>query len=415
MTTETNAATLVELDVDSIAAGGDGVGRTGGLVVFVPRTAPGDRALVRVTPSKRFGRGTLEELVRASAERVDPPCPHYRVDRCGGCQLQHVRYESQLEAKARIVQDALQRIGKRPIGPPRIHASARQWRYRTKLTLAMRRHLQAWTMGLHPYDEPSIVFQLEDCLITDERVVATWQEIRGAAEHLPATAELRGAVRLVPGGLAIVIEGGESWSAHQAFFDSVPSAVALWWEPKQGVRQLVAERAPVPAGASFGQVNAEVANALRSHVIERALSYEPVTIVDAYAGTGDTAVPLAEAGAHVTSIELDRDAAAWCAARLPRGSRALVGRVENLLSRALPTDVVVLNPPRGGLHERVTTLLSRPPRLPRAVLYVSCNPATLARDLARLPGYRVASVVSFDMFPQTAHVETVCELVPETA
>jgi len=135
-------------------------------------------------------------------------------------------------------------------------------------------------------------------------------------------------------------------------------------------------------------------------------------VIDAYAGTGDTATMLATSGARVTAIELDREAAAVCAKRLPAGSRVLFGRVESLLMSALPADVVVVNPPRAGLHERVTTALERQSRRPRAIVYVSCDPATLARDLTRLPSYRIASIETFDMFPQTAHVETVCELVP---
>src|SRR5581483_5295898 len=106
-------------------------------------------------------------------------------------------------------------------------------------------------------------------------------------------------------------------------------------------------------------------------------------------------------------------AAVWCAKRLPPGSRALAARVEDALPDALPADVVILNPPRAGVDPRVTATLQETTPPPRAVIYVSCNPATLARDLARLPRWRIASLVAFDMFPQTAYVETVCELVPE--
>ncbi|HEV8234404.1 MAG TPA: hypothetical protein VGP84_07385, partial [Gemmatimonadaceae bacterium] len=172
------------------------------------------------------------------------------------------------------------------------------------------------------------------------------------------------------------------------------------------------ERRHVAAGTSFGQINAAVAEVLRTYVVDRVRAHAPATVIDAYAGTGDTATMLATSGARVTAIELDREAAAVCAKRLPAGSRVLFGRVESLLMSALPADVVVVNPPRAGLHERVTTALERQSRRPRAIVYVSCDPATLARDLTRLPSYRIASIETFDMFPQTAHVETVCELVP---
>jgi 23S rRNA (uracil1939-C5)-methyltransferase len=154
-----------------------------------------------------------------------------------------------------------------------------------------------------------------------------------------------------------------------------------------------------------------VAADLQAHLLSRVLAHGPATVVDAYAGAGDTAAALGDRGVSVQAIELDGEAAAWAGTRLRPPSGAHQGRAEELLPSLLPADVVVLNPPRAGVDERVTTALSDHP--PRAVLYVSCNPATLARDLARLPGFRLASLVAFDMFPQTAHVETVCELVPE--
>jgi len=149
-------------------------------------------------------------------------------------------------------------------------------------------------------------------------------------------------------------------------------------------------------------------------VIGRALSHAPATVIDGYAGAGSTAIALAARGVRVTAIELDPAAARWVAAHLPSGSRSLVARVEDALDAALPADVVIVNPPRAGVDERVTSTLQGATGS-RAIVYVSCNPATLARDLQRMPRYRVVSLTSFDMFPQTAHVETVCELVPEVA
>ena len=146
-----------------------------------------------------------------------------------------------------------------------------------------------------------------------------------------------------------------------------------------------------------------------------ALSRRPETAVDAYAGLGETALELARRGLTVTAIELDADAAAWSRTRLPPGSQSIAGRVEDVLGPALPADVVILNPPRAGVDRRVAEILDSARPAPRTVIYVSCDPATLARDVARMPAYRIASIESFDMFPQTAHVETVCELVPEAS
>lgn len=405
----------LELDVEGIAAGGDGVSRHEGLVVLTPRTAPGDRVVADVRVEKRLGRGRLEEIVRPGPDRIEPPCPHYVVDRCGGCQLQHLTYDAQLTAKQGIIRDALVRIGKRNVPyPPSVMPSSRPWRYRRKLTLAMERRGAGWVAGLYPYDDPAHPFVLTDCPITDERVVAIWREIMAAAEHFPDERRLRGAVQLVGESEAtFVLEGGAAWPAIGAFADAVPSLVGIWWQPAHQRRRLVHERARSAAGASFAQVNAEVATLLRAHVLDRVAVHAPGTVVDAYAGSGATAIPLAQRGARVTAIELDREAAAVCRAALPPGSQSLAGRVEELLPRALPADLVLLNPPRTGVEPAVTTALDA--ARPRAIIYTSCSPATLARDVARLPGYRIASLVGFDMFPQTAHVETVCELVPEDA
>ncbi|HVX39880.1 MAG TPA: hypothetical protein VHB25_09935 [Gemmatimonadaceae bacterium] len=408
--------TLAEVTIDSIGAGGDGVARADGVVVFVPRSAPRDRARVEFETKKRFARGEIAELLVPSDTRVQPLCYHYRVDRCGGCQLQHMRYDAQLQAKAGIIRDSLVRIGKRAADTPLIAPSAKQWRYRSKLTLAMRRRGDGqWTIGLHPYDDPAAVFQLNDCPITDDRVLAVWRQVMEARAHFPPGDELRASVQLTERGASVVMEGANEWPARGAFFQAVPLATALWWRPAHRARMLVAERGADAASASFLQVNREVGEALHSYVLERARAHKPRSVVDAYAGSGATAIPLARDGVRVVAIEADRDAAARCAAALPEGSRAIAARVEDALERALPADVVLINPPRTGVHERVSAVLQAQHPAPRAVVYVSCDPATLARDLSRMPRYRIASLRAFDMFPQTAHVETVCELVPEAA
>jgi len=410
-----SASEIAEVEVSGIAAGGDGVGRFAGLVVFGPRAAPGDIARVRLRRGRHFARGSIEGLPHPGPGRIEPPCRHYTRDRCGGCQLQHLSYETQLEAKRGIIQDALRRIGRRQVDVTAVRPSDAPWRYRRKLTLTFRRPGGRWIGGLHPYDDPVNVFQLEDCPITDERVVAVWREVFRAEQWFPDLPTFRAAVRLVGTDAVMVVEGGSQWKAARRFFQAVPSLAALWWEPQGASRRLVAERTAVAAGASFGQVNTHVAAALRDEVVARARAHSPGRVVDAYAGTGDTAAPLAASGAAVVAIELDEEAVAVCAARLPQGSRAIAGRVEDVLPSVLPADVVVLNPPRGGVDPRVTAALATVAPAPRAIIYVSCNPATLARDLTRLPAYRVVSAVGFDMFPQTAHVETVCELVPAAA
>ena len=406
---------IATVTIDSIAAGGDGVGRSEGLVVFVPRTAPGDEVTAEVNSKGRFGRGILRGVVTASPVRIDPPCPHYTRDKCGGCQLQHMTYDSQRAAKQGIIRDSLQRIGKRQLAAPQVEQSPKEWRYRTKLTLTMRRRGERWIAGLHPYDDPARVFALADCPITDRRVVAAWREIMNADAHLPIAQELRGSVRITSDGATFVLFGGQRWSAWEQFAAAVPSIAALWWEPTEQPRRLLfdkrQDRAP---SASFAQVNAEMGEILREFVLNRVMEREPRTVIDAYAGAGHVAIELAKRGVTVTAIELDREASQWSSERLAAPSRAVNARVEQALPGVLPADIVILNPPRAGVDERVTATLELERDHLDAVIYVSCNPATLARDLSRLPGYTVESVHGFDMFPQTAHVETVCLLRPTT-
>lgn len=406
---------MERLTIASIAAGGDGVARADGLVVFVPRTAPGDVIEAELESHGRFARGRMTRLVTPGPDRVQPRCRHFVADHCGGCQLQHLDYAAQLEARRGIVRDALQRIGRRSIDPPPVTPSPSPWAYRSKLTLTLRHQAGAWTIGLHTYHDPDRIFDLHECPITDPLVVSAWQEIRAAASHLPRAPELRGAVRRLGDELAFVLEGGRQWEAAREFARHCPSLALVRWHPQGGGARLVVDRrrGKTPA-ASFEQVNPGMATLLRARVIERALADDASTAIDAYAGSGATARMLASRGVRVTAIEVDPEAAAFARDSLPGDSRVLTARVEDVLAQALPAEVVILNPPRAGLDRRVTEALQRTP-CPRRVLYVSCNPATLARDLQRLPAYRITTLELFDMFPQTAHVETLCELMPEAA
>ena len=410
---------IVALDVTGIAAGGDGVARHEGLVVFVPRTAPGDRVRAELRTKGRFAQGTLRELLAPSLARVDPPCLHYEGDRCGGCQLQHLSPAAQLAAKGGIVRDAVTRIGKRQVEAPVVRPSPAAWRYRNKLTLAMRRRGARWIAGLHPYDAPGRIFALNDCPITREDVMDVWRAVLEAGAWLPDERSLRGAVRADADGASFMLEGGNAWPLADRFFAEMPRLTSLWWQPDGSPRRLLHARGIASVSPAFAQVNPAMARELRSYVLDRIATRAPSSVVDAYAGEGDLAFALEQRGVAVTTIELDAEAVGRTRARLSPSARVIEGRVEDILGGVLPTDLVVLNPPRTGLHERIPAMLekemSAEPTSPTPhplLIYISCNPATLARDLARMPSYRIASLAAFDMFPQTAHVETVCELVP---
>jgi 23S rRNA (uracil1939-C5)-methyltransferase len=409
--TATREATL---EIERVVAGGDGLARSESLVVFVPRTLATERVKARITVKGRLARGELLSVERASPSRVDAQCVHYDADQCGGCQIQHASYEEQLRIKSGIVIEAMRRIAHRDVAAPVVRPAADPWHYRRKLTLTMRRNADGWYAGLRRHGDPDAVFPLRECKITDDRVLGVWREVLATSACLPDATELRGAVQLSGDGHAsFALEGGDTWPSASRFFAAAPSIRSLWWTPDQGSRRRVETRGTDAApDASFVQVNAAMAASLQEFIVTRVRAHAPAHVIDAYAGTGDGASVLASAGVRVTAIELDRDAAQWASRRISAPSRVVAQRVEDALPSALPADVVILNPPRTGVDARVTETLAAVTPSPRALVYVSCDPATLARDVSRLPHWRIASLACFDMFPQTAHVETVCELVP---
>ncbi len=454
---------IATLTIDRIAKGGDGVGRANGLACFVPRTAPGDVAQVAYVAHARHGRGRVLQIVAPSAHRVDARCAHYERDRCGGCQLQHLDDEAQRDARRHIVQDALSRIGKRTIELPEL-ITGESWGYRGRLTLMLLPRGRGWTGGLHPHDDAARVFNLQECPIANPVLVQCWRDMRERLHGMPTDRFLRVSFRLLSAEsgqetVAVVVQGGEAWSGAAEWAAALLRASApvraVWWLPRGGEpvglagdvntdvamlgAALQVESATSDGNAAldeaaeagryvpdarealaFAQVNSTVATALRDFVYASVQSFSPKRVVDAYAGSGELTERFARDGAQVVSIEADASGTAATRRRVDEAGltdrvQVITALVESALSAALPADVVVLNPPRAGVAVGVTSLLEQASsRGVRGIVYVSCDPATLARDLARVPGWRIDAVRCFDMFPQTAHVETVCVLRPET-
>lgn len=432
------AESVATIRIDGIAAGGDGVGRSEGMACFVPRTAPGDVAQVALRVRARHARGRVLHLLEPSALRVAPTCRHYDADRCGGCQLQHLAADAQRDARLTIVQEALRRIGKRDV-PRATLVSGAEWAYRGRLTLTLLPRGGGWVGGLHPHDDSSRVFALEECPVAHPTLVSAWHAVRAQARGLPRAASLRLALRLMPSdNVAVVISGGREWPDAVTWGVELERRAAciaaVWWERDDGEHVGIGGHSDsaVPPTSAFGdddgpdasealafaQVNAEVAEALRLFLLDRIRAFSPKRVVDAYAGVGTLSVLLAQDGVSVVAIESDLAGAQQATRRLSRYPHARVVHdvVESSLPSVLPADVIVLNPPRRGVDIRVTAALAdAAARGVRAIVYVSCDPATLARDVGRLAAWRIEALRCFDMFPQTAHVETVCVLVPEPA
>lgn len=420
------------MEIRDIGTGGAGVGELpDGRVVFVHRTAPGDRVLVRVTQSKkRWARATLVRVLEPAPRRRTPPCPLY--DRCGGCRLQHLEYDAQLEAKRGIVSDALERLGgvdpadARPAEPT--EPSPAELRYRSRVSFHLRRLPSRVVAGFHELERPGRILDVAgQCLLPTPRLVTTWERLRDAwgpqARHLPRGRELRLTLRALDRGIVLLVQGGQpdmEGEGARRIVKAVASLRSVWHRPGPAdpPRRLAGDEEITerwlgetfhPGPATFLQVNRAAGEALQRWLLERLGEVGGLRIVDAYCGVGALGRRLAARRAEVVGVESDPSAVRAAREGAPDRFRVVEGTVEDVLADLLPADLVLLNPPRAGLDEEVARQLAARP--PRRVVYVSCDPATLARDLDRLrPALALTGARTFDLFPQTAHVETVALL-----
>ena len=420
----------VRVRIDNIAAGGAGVGRgPDGRALFVHRTAPGELVEVRILAQKqRWARAELLRVLESAAERRMAPCRFY--ERCGGCTLEHLAYEAQLRVKAQIVADALRRIGGLSVERPPVVPSPAEFRYRNRVSFTLVRFAGGRVVaGFHELHRPERVLDIdESCLLPEQPVAAAWGALRGAwgrsAHRLPSGPKLRLTLRgTASGACSLLVQGGYGPGQPAELLALVPLLAAVWQQPRPdaqpvllaGTEQLEetwSDEELALGGAVFLQVNRGAAALLEAHVLSCAGDVSGRTVVDAYCGVGVHARRLARLGARVTGIELDPFAAGE-AQRAAPGARVINAPVEAALAATLPVDLVILNPPRAGAAaEALDALLARPPA---RIIYISCDPATLARDLRRLRRvFRVESISCFDLFPQTSHVETVVELACST-
>ena len=397
-----------------LATGGDGVGRLAdGRTVFVPRSAPGDLVeLVRVREHRRYARARIGRLVEPSPLRTEPRCPHYVRDDCGGCQLQHLDGDAQREARRGFVGDALRRIGSVDVPDPAIDPAPSDWEYRTKLTL----HSDGTRIGLHPVDRPAEVFDLEICPITAPALVSLWREVRRRRRLLPP--RLRHVVLRLDraGGCHLIAEitGAAPWPRADELASALAAAgivATLWLRPEGGAARVVRGAGEAFPATVFEQVHPAMGDLARAYALDQAGDVAGRTVWDLYAGIGETTRALSRRGAAVHSVESDRRAVAHAgemAEDAEHPAAWTAARAEAAVQHLPSPDVVITNPPRTGMDERVSAVLDAGGAA--RIVYIACDPATLARDIRRLPAYRLSAIRAFDLFPQTAHVESVALL-----
>jgi len=453
----------VSLTIDDLAFGGEGVGRADGYVVFVPGGVPGDRVRVRLDQARsRFGRGVIESVEEPSPHRVEAPCPYF--GRCGGCRLQHVAYPAQLAFKSKQVADVLQRLGDlagfelRPIiGAPEIYG------YRNKMEFTVTRAPSARfsprgdregeiVVGLHEADRYDSVLDVERCLLQSDGMNALLDEARRffvqrglsaydqeSGEGLLRFLMLREG-RRTGEAMANVVTAAPAVSElaplAERLHSRVPqtSSVVMNVNPKKAsvavgveehllggrdhVREQIGGLTFQISANSFFQTNTVQAERLFELVLQSTELGAGQTVVDLYSGTGAISLLLAQRCRWVYGIEVAQaavdDAALNAAANRITNCTFLAGEVRfvlpSLIAGGVSAEVVVADPPRAGFHPKALHALVQ--LAPSRIVYVSCNPSTLARDLGELVrgGYRLRWVQPVDMFPHTPHIEAVARL-----
>ena len=423
-----NAKNTVKLEIEGLSYGPYGIGRVDGRVVMVPHTAPGDTIMARVVEEKeRFSIGEVTRIVGPSPARRTPPCPY--VGQCGGCSWQHLNYETQLKAKQQSVEDALRRIGKlsgydlRPIIPA---ADEFHYRRRIRFQVGAGREFGFYAAASHD------LVKVDACLIAGEQLNGVIETVRRWArgmntgiEHLeivtgdepnqtvvvvratgdfiprdePACANLLGP----EGGIHGLIVAGRDWRK-------------FWGAPRITVTLSGDLNLTVDADV-FTQVNSAGSRRILDELLLAGDFQKSNRVLELFSGAGNFTVPIARQAMSVVAVEGDRPSinngklnaqknaienVHWICAPVPKAVAELKRRREQFSQ-------IVLDPPRAGAKGIEGDLMAFGAA---KIIYVSCNPTTLARDLAALGklGYKLGTVQPIDLFPQTFHVETVALL-----
>lgn len=379
----------VEVTVDQLVAGGDGLARFEGIPIFIPRSTPGDRLRVRLTDRKPgYGRAEILEILEPGPGRREPPCPFF--EDCGGCDLQHIEDDLQVRLKAEAVRETLERLGGLELPETPKVVSGSPWGYRLRTQLHTRRTEEGGVeVGYFRRGSHELV-AVDQCPIL-------MPELERRLPPLPGMLEGR-----VPKRVDLAAGQDGSWTTAPVV-EGLPHGEVSWTVGKH----TLAYDARV-----FFQTHRELLEPL---VIAAVGPWNGAAAFDLYAGVGLFTLPLAERYDRVVAVESDRVATRFCRNNARRHRLQNVEPVHKVLERwidELPEDAdrVLVDPPRAGLHRHVSqTLYQRPPK---RLTYVSCHPATLARDLKTLTKWlRVEDVILFDLFPQTGHMEAVVQLV----
>jgi 23S rRNA (uracil1939-C5)-methyltransferase len=425
---QTNAKNEITLEIDSFSYGPYGIGRADGKAVMVPQTVPGDTVAARIVESKeRYAIGETLRLIKPSPLRQAPPCPY--VSECGGCPWQHIRYDVQLKAKERNVEDALRRIGKldrfelRPIIP-----SPSEYYYRRRIRLHQDRRKKLGFFRAFSHD----LIEVNACLIADRKLNGLIEPLRRWFRELATPMEY---VEIGTGDEAcqIVVFG----KASQEFISLDHATCERFLADTTGINGLILQgrnwrrvwgQASITVklgddlsltvdGDVFTQVNSEGNRRMLRELLKDGEFQNDDRVLELFSGAGNFTLAVAKCAHEVVAVESyeasvtngrlnaqknDLNNVRWIHAAVPSAVARLKRRREKFSK-------IILDPPRAGAKYLDGDLASFDAQ---RILYISCNPTTLARDLAALAkhGYRLKSVQPIDLFPHTFHVESLATL-----
>lgn len=439
----------VEITIEDLTHDGNGVGKIDGYPLFIPNTLPGEKVTAKIIKlNKNYGFARMENLEVVSAERVEPPCAVY--SKCGGCSLQHLSYVGQLAFKRNQVEETMKRIGKLNVEVKETLGMENPWRYRNKSQVPVGFVNGKLTAGFYQKRSHEII-DMSTCLIQSEQgdfAVQKTREVlakygtepydektgKGDIRHIMTRfAHTTGQLMLVlvttkdrlpfkeeiirdlteQLALTSIVQNINPQKTNVIFGDRTKT---LWGkdiieDTIHGIRFAISAR-------SFYQVNPLQTEVLYQQAIEAAELTGEETVIDAYCGIGSISLCLAKKAKHVYGVEIVdqaiQDARANAELNNLNNTTFETGKAEEVIptwyKAGIVADVLVVDPPRKGCDEKLLqTILAMKPK---KVVYVSCNPGTLARDMKILSdgGYEANQVQPVDMFPMTTHIEAVTVL-----
>ena len=443
----------IELFIEDIGDDGEGIGRHEGLTVFVQGALPGDKVQCTILEKKKnFARATVVKIIKPSKDRIEAPCPVYEA--CGGCQIQDLSYKAQLEIKQSIVENTLKRVGNfSDLSVSPIVGMAHPFRYRNKGVYPVQGTSQHPIIGFYKKHSHAVV-DVKDCLLQDERnagiieairrymkdfKVEPYNQKRGTGvvksimirkseasdefmvvivtngRKLAMTKTLTGLLTAAESKIVSIIQNIHTGHSIKGLGDEMKLLYG-----KATIRDRIGDLWFEISARSFYQVNAGQTEVMYKKALERAGLTGEENVFELYSGTGTISLFLAQKAKHVYGIEVVSDAVEDAKANATLNNienvSFICGKAEDevvgLYHEGHKADVVVVDPPRAGLEASIIETIKK--LEPARVVYVSCKPSTLARDLKMLCAegqYEVASIEPIDVFGHTVHVETVVSLI----